>query len=101
MRGPSSGRMDRKNSSCSERGFVLDCLTDSPMEQSELLLRNKVDNKVEEPVFCKKAGKAQSVSTFYMGRRVHGFDWHRGSSSQVGSLKSSGTLCGMLDCEAI
>lgn len=40
-------------------GFVLDCLIE-PMEQSELLLRNKVDNKVEEPVSCKKAAKAQS-----------------------------------------
>ena len=77
MRGPSSGRMDRKKSSCSEMGFVLDCLIE-PVEQSELLLRNKAE-KVEEPVFCKKAGKAQSASTFYLRRRVHGFDWQRGS----------------------
>lgn len=74
-----------------QRG-VLFWTVSEPVEQSELLLRNKAENKVEEPVFCKKAGKAQSVSTFYLRRRVHGFDWQRGSRSQVGSLESSG-LC--------
>lgn len=67
----------------------------------DLLLRNKVDRKVEEPVPCKKAGKAQSVSTFCMEHHVDRLDWHRVSSSQVRGMKSSGTLCGVQDCEAI
>lgn len=45
----------------------------------ELLLRNKVDRKEQTPVFWKKAGKAQSVSTFCMGHRADRFDWYRES----------------------
>lgn len=70
---------------CCKFSIVLACILGAYKNNLECTLRNKVDKEEEEPVFQKKAGKAQSVSIFSVGHHVDRFDWLEKAALRPGS----------------